>query len=106
MIKVDLQIQIYTYKENDTYIVFAPQLDLSGYDTTLKKAHESFKIVLEEYFKFTIEKGTLIEDLKKHGWTYTNSKLRPPTKQKMKPKLRYIPELHSQLEQNYQIDFA
>ncbi len=106
MIRIDLQIQIVTYFQKDIYIVYAPELDLSGYDKTLSDAHKSFKIVLEEYFKYTISQGTLIEDLKKQGWTFKDLKLKPPTKQKLKSRLSNLPKTFNVLEQNYQIELA
>ena len=106
MLRIDIQIGIVTYLEDNVYIVFSPELDLSGYDTTLEDAHKSFKIVIDEYFKHTIEEGTLIQDLKKHGWTYNNLKLKRPTKQKLKSKLRHLPKTYNELQQNYQINFA
>ena len=106
MLRIDIQIGIVTYLKDGIYIVFSPELDLSGYDTTLENAHNSFKIVVEEYFKHTIEEGTLIQDLKKHGWTYKNLKLKRPTKQKLKSKLKKLPKTFNELQQNYQINFA
>jgi hypothetical protein len=44
-------------------------LDISGYGENETEADKSFELVLSEYFKYTVNKNTLAEDLKKMGWT-------------------------------------
>ena len=49
-------------------------------DTTSAKARKSFGFVLKDYLDYTIEKGTLEEDLMKHGWRKCkNGKIVEPT---------------------------
>lgn len=79
---MDTKIKFAVYKQNDVYIVYSPDLGLSGYEKSLTGAYNSFKIVLDEYFKFGISNGTLIKDLYMQGWTYNNGKLQPPNKKK------------------------
>lgn len=63
---VTLQLQL--LKEGETFIVYAPALDLSGYGPTSENAlqdfHNAFKIFIEE----TTERGTLEKALLELGW--------------------------------------
>lgn len=63
---VTLQLQL--LKEDQTFIVYAPALDLSGYGPTSEEAlrdfHNAFKIFIEE----TTERGTLEKALLELGW--------------------------------------
>ncbi len=100
---VDVILELFTYQKEDIYYVYSPDLDLIGYGKSLKEAHNSFKIVLEEYFDYAIKNGTLKKDLEKHGWKLLENKVIPPPKDKLKKLLKDIPEIYSQIQQNYQI---
>lgn len=78
---VNVNLDIIEYQEDGTYIAFSPALDLTGYGTTLKEARESWETVLEEYFRYTLNKKTLHQDLVKRGWKVQNKKTHftPPT---------------------------
>jgi hypothetical protein len=66
-ITVDLPVMI--FEEKGTQIAYIPVLDISGYGETEPEAKESLEHCLSEYFSYTTNKNTLIEDLKAHGWT-------------------------------------
>lgn len=70
---ISLEVSVFVYKDpnypnGDMYIAYCPELDLSGYDSTNRGARKSFQIVLKDYIAYTLEKGTLEEDLIEHGW--------------------------------------
>jgi len=74
-----LQIGVITYNGDNSIIAYCPSLELVGCGYTEREALESFNIVLEEYIRYTIENGTLIEDLKEHGWIIKDrGKITPP----------------------------
>ena len=82
---LSLELSVFVFKDTDypngdMYIAYCPELDLSGYDVTRAKARKSFEFVLKDYLDYTIENGTLEEDLMKHGWRkYKNGRIVEPT---------------------------
>ena len=66
---VSMQLPVMIFEENGIQIAYIPVLDISGYGKTEAEAKESLKHSLSEYLSYTINKNTLIEDLKSHGWT-------------------------------------
>lgn len=82
---ISVEVSVFVYKDldypnGDMYIAYCPELDLTGYDTTDKKARKSFEFVLKDYLEYTIKEGTLEKDLVSHGWKrYKNGKLVEPT---------------------------
>ena len=102
---VSVEVSVFVYKDmdypnGDMYIAYCPELDLVGYDTTNRKARKSFEFVLKDYLEYTIENGTLEEDLVEHGWKkYKNGKLVEPTFNDMlKSNLNTLGILRKQLE--------
>ena len=82
---ISVEVSVFVYKDlnypkGDMYIAYCPELDLAGYDTTNKKARDSFMFVLKDYLNYTTTKGTLESDLLKHGWKKLKSgKITEPT---------------------------
>ena len=66
---INCRISLITFHEDEAFIVFCPALDLSGYGNTEEEAKRSFEVTLFEYFRYTANKKTIADDLKKHGWT-------------------------------------
>ncbi len=71
MLEFDLPLII--FKEDGTTICYCPSLDLSGYGYSEKEAVASYKYALGQYFEYTTEHHTLLQDLKRLGWL-TNSR--------------------------------
>ena len=61
-------LPLISFIEDDCYITYCPALDLSGYGENQTEVDQSFEVVLSEYFKYTVNKKTLAEDLRKMGW--------------------------------------
>ena len=76
-----ISIPVILFEEDDSFIAFCPSLDLSGYGKSEVEAKESFKIVLEEYFRYVENKDSLEKDLLKLGWEISPQKktYKPPT---------------------------
>ena len=73
-IKVDVSVIL--IKEDDVFHAYCPELDLVGYDYTEDGAKKSFEWVcfewvLKDYLDYTVENGTLEQDLLNHGWRKT-----------------------------------
>ena len=77
-IKVD--VSVFLFKEDDVFHAYCPELDLVGYDYTEEGVKKSFEWVLKDYLDYTIENGTLEQDLLSHGWRkYKSGKVAEPT---------------------------
>lgn len=72
--KVEVRLSFISFKDSGCQIIYCPALDLSGYGKTKEEAKSSFEIVLEEFLKYTIHKGTLVKDLEALGWKRSGSK--------------------------------
>jgi hypothetical protein len=80
--KIECTLPLIVFQEDNSFISYCPALDLSGYGETELDANKSFEEVLSEYFKYTVHKNTLTEDLKKRGWTIRKNTRKcpiPPT---------------------------
>jgi hypothetical protein len=79
-VKVRLPLIIFT--ENDNEIVYCPALDVSGYGKTSPEARHSFEISLDQFLTYTLHKNTLVDELRRLGWTVkSKKKAYPPTMQ-------------------------
>lgn len=78
--RVDLDILIVTFIEEGIYYYYAPQLDVYGYGQTETEAKESFEVTLHEFFRYTLNKATLHDELIRLGW-----KIKPNKKQMTAP---------------------
>lgn len=77
-IKVD--VSVFLFKEDEVFHAYCPELDLVGYDYTEEGAKKSFEWVLKDYLEYTVENGTLEQDLINHGWRkYKSGKVAEPT---------------------------
>lgn len=65
---IDVNVSLFVYKEDGLYVAYCPSLDLvtTGHNPT--DARANFKELLQIYFEECTRKGTLFEDLQKHGW--------------------------------------
>ncbi len=70
---VNCKLPIIIFEEDGNFIFYCPALDLSGYGETESDASNSFNQSLSEYFRYTVNKGTLEDDLRGHGWTIRKS---------------------------------
>lgn len=66
--RVSFNLDMYIFKDGDSYIAYSPALDMSAYGDTQEDAKKSFETTLEISFKYSLNKKTFKEDLLKHGW--------------------------------------
>lgn len=71
---VKIEMPIFSFKEDDVTIIYAPALDLCGYGYSEEDAQESFKITLREFLDYTTNKGTFEKELKRLGWKVKKNK--------------------------------
>lgn len=67
------QISVYTYQDKDhpqdnVWIAYCPELDITGSGLSENEAKESFKIALHDYIEYALSEDTLEDDLLEHGW--------------------------------------
>jgi hypothetical protein len=61
-------VVIFSFQDADNYIVYSPQLDVSGYGKTQKEALSSFDYCLAGFLDYSFKKETLYEELICLGW--------------------------------------
>lgn len=76
--KIECTLPLIIFEDDNNIIAFCPALDISGYGATEAAADESFKETLSEYFRYTVNKKTLAEDLRKLGWTIRKNLKKEP----------------------------
>jgi predicted RNase H-like HicB family nuclease len=77
---IEVKVDLIEYEEDGIYYVYSPAFDLIGYGTTAQEARNSWEVVLEEYFSYTLNKHTLVKDLETRGWKIKNrTKFTTPT---------------------------
>jgi len=65
---VSVKLSLFTFIDNNVHVVYSPALDLYGYGNDEYEAKDSFEVSLREYVKYTSNKKTVEQDLKKYGW--------------------------------------
>lgn len=73
---VSVTLDVYVFKDEDTFIAYSPALDISGYGDSEDAAKTSFSIVMNEYIAYCLTKRTLVKDLRAHGWKVKSLKQR------------------------------
>jgi hypothetical protein len=66
--KVEISFALFAYEEGKLKVIYSPALDLFGYGKTEREAEISFEITLEEFLRYTLDKNTLMKELKRLGW--------------------------------------
>ena len=66
--KVEVGLSLLAYLEEELHVIFSPALDMFGYGITDKEARKSFDETLEEFLRYTANKGTLQAELLRLGW--------------------------------------
>jgi len=61
-------LSLIEFNEDNTFIIYSPALDLSGYGYTQEEAKESFNEALIEFVKYTSNKKTTDKILTSLGW--------------------------------------
>jgi hypothetical protein len=77
--RIEVSLSLIVFKDGDDTIAYCPALDVYGYGTTEIEAKKSFEISLSEFFRYTLNKGTLNSQLEQLGWKIKrNSRFTPP----------------------------
>ena len=69
------QLGLISFKEDNVFFVYAPNLDICGYGLTTIEAQDSFIETLKEFISFTTKNKTLEGELKRLGWEKLSTKI-------------------------------
>lgn len=87
-------IPIFIISEDDTKIFYGPVFDLSGYGHSEQEARQSLVTGINEFFKYTMHKNTLENELLKLGWKQPKKKkFIPPAMSDMVKERDYFSEI-------------
>lgn len=73
-----VNVDIYVFKEHKYYVSYCPSLDICTSGTSKEDALANFRERFELYVETCLEKGTLWDDLKRHGWSVKKRSVTPP----------------------------
>ena len=73
---VRVNLQMYLFQEDASFIVYCPALDLSAYGDSEENTKKAFEDILSINIEYMINKGTIFDDLKKRGWIIKGKKQR------------------------------
>jgi len=77
---VIVRVSVIFFEDSGSIVSYCPALNVYGYGSDEAEAKKSFEISLGEFFRYTINKGTLESELRKLGWTISNSRrMSPPS---------------------------
>lgn len=77
--QIKMTVPLIEFMEDDTFIIYCPVFDLSGYGKTETEAEHSLNTCMDEFFTYTTHKNTLRGVLKDLGWIVRKSKHKPMT---------------------------
>ena len=67
-LNITATVSLISFKDNDSFIVYSPELEVYGYGDDLNEAVNSFNITLEEFLRYTVNKGSFQDELTRMGW--------------------------------------
>ncbi len=73
---VEIRLELIAWADDNLYFQYAPALDLTGYGNSTEEAAQSFKIQLDEFVSYTLNKGTVYDELERLGWTVNKKRKR------------------------------
>lgn len=107
---VKVNLPLIRFEEDGCQIAYCPALDISGYGKSADEAFESFKISLEEFFRYVTNKKTFEKEMERMGWTISHNRQREMTPPPMSRLLQENDNFsrifndHSFNKENYTVD--
>jgi hypothetical protein len=74
--KVNIQFKIFI--DDVFYVVFSPELQLSGYGKIQKSVQKDFDQSVKLFIEELVKKGALLKALLELGWTLKRDSIKPP----------------------------
>jgi hypothetical protein len=66
--RIEVRVTVIEFHEDNLYFIYSPTLDITGYGKTKREAAQSYSETLEEFVRYTVNKGTVFQELKRLGW--------------------------------------
>jgi len=96
-LNIQIGLDIIRFTEDGITFMYAPALDITGYGENEVKARQSFELTMEEFLKYTLNKGTFRKELERLGWRVkgrkNNQKFIPPYFDKLFQERDYLAEI-------------
>lgn len=91
---LDISIILYEFMDEDNvFFVYSPHLDISGYGKTPSDAKESFKVALDDFLSYTLNKKTLHQELIRLGWKADKKKIIIPKMQTLIQEREFLSQI-------------
>lgn len=71
---IRFDLPLFLFEEDKVWFAYLPSLDLNGYGKTETEAKESLGIMLDEFLRYTLNKNTLLSEMKRLGWQIKSKK--------------------------------
>ncbi|MBU0765677.1 MAG: hypothetical protein KJ607_12660 [Bacteroidetes bacterium] len=75
---IEINLNVKIFKENDYYIAYSPELQISTQGNTYNEVQKRMKERISIFFEMALEKGILGKRLKELGWTIMKKEHIPP----------------------------
>ena len=92
------ELSLFQFDENKVVVIYSPALDLSGYGKSEKEAEKSFEEALNEFTRYTTNKGTLLKELRRLGWTFSKKENNAPRLENMLASNEYLADIFEHKE--------
>jgi len=79
---ITTKLSVYFFLEGEAIISYCPALDLSAYGKSVNEAKDAFTKAFTIYITYCMNKNTLADDLRSHGWelkSLKHRKVKAPT---------------------------
>ncbi|MDR2126730.1 MAG: hypothetical protein LBP63_07865 [Prevotellaceae bacterium] len=81
--QLNVSLELYIFSENDLYLIYCPSIDLSAAGKSIEDAQKEFAEVFRLHVEYCLNKKTLLEDLKQHGWIVKRETAQAPSVEQM-----------------------
>ena len=72
--KIEINLFVVLFEDSGSHVAYCPALNIYGYGNSEIEAKDSFEVCLKEFFEYTINKKTLLAELKSLGWNVKREK--------------------------------
>ncbi|MBQ7634677.1 MAG: type II toxin-antitoxin system HicB family antitoxin [Bacteroidaceae bacterium] len=83
------QLPFYVFPEDNAYVAYCPSLDIATSGKDYADAVKNFFECFQLHIEWCVENGTLLDDLKDHGWKVRKHSAEPPAFRTLSRKPEY-----------------
>ena len=79
-----ISISVFLFRDDNKIVnAYCPSLNLIGVGNTEQEAKNDFELVVKEHFEWCAENGTIVQDMERFGWKFSNGKAEEPSLSRM-----------------------